>query len=96
MNIKPLQDRVIVLVDEAEEKQGGIIIPDIAKAPPQYGTVIAAGDGKITDKGVLLPFGVKVGDRILFTKYSGVDIKLNGEDLLLLDGSEILGVVEEA
>jgi len=95
MDVRPLQDRVIVRVDEAAEKKGGIIIPDVAKTPPQYGTIIAAGDGKISKKGVQFPFDLKVGDRILFSKYAGVDIKINGEELLLLDSSEILGVVEE-
>lgn len=94
MDVRPLQDRVIVRVDKAEEKKGGIYIPDVAKAPPQYGTVIAAGEGRINKKGIQLPFDVKTGDRVLFTKYSGIDIKLNGEDLLLLDSGEILGVVE--
>ena len=96
MKIRPLQDRVIVkrIEDEAEKTKGGIIIPDTAKEKPQQGKIIAAGKGKVNDDGKLMPVGVKVGDTILFGKYSGSEIKLDGEEHLIMREEDILGVVE--
>ena len=96
MKIRPLQDRVIVkrLEDEAEKTKGGIIIPDTAKEKPQQGKIIAAGKGKVNDDGKLTPLDVKVGDRILFGKYSGSEIKLDGEEHLIMREEDILGVIE--
>ena len=96
MRIRPLQDRVIVkrLEDTAEKSKGGIIIPDTAKEKPQQGKIIAVGKGKVSDEGKLTPIDVKVGDTILFGKYSGSEIKLNGEEHLIMREEDILGVVE--
>ena len=96
MKIRPLQDRVLVKrLDESEEKtKGGIIIPDTAKEKPQQGKVVAAGKGKANDDGKVVPLDVKVGDRILFGKYSGSEIKLDGEEHLIMREEDILGVVE--
>ena len=96
MKIRPLQDRVIVkrLEDEVEKTKGGIIIPDTAKEKPQQGKIIAVGKGKVNDDGKLTPIDVKVGDTILFGKYSGSEIKLNGEEHLIMREEDILGVVE--
>ena len=95
MKIRPLQDRVIVKrIAEEEKTKGGIIIPDTAKEKPQEGKVIAVGKGKVNDDGKLTPLDVKVGDRILFGKYSGSEIKLNGEEHLIMREDDILGVVE--
>ena len=96
MKIRPLQDRVIVkrIEEEAEKTKGGIIIPDTAKEKPQQGKIIAAGKGKVNDDGKLTPLDVKVGDRILFGKYSGSEIKLDGEEHLIMREEDILGVVE--
>jgi chaperonin GroES len=96
MKIRPLQDRVIVkrIEEEAEKTKGGIIIPDTAKEKPQQGKIIAAGKGKVNDDGKLTPLDVKVGDRILFGKYSGSEIKLDGEEHLIMREEDILGVIE--
>ena len=95
MKIRPLQDRVIVKrIDEEEKTKGGIIIPDTAKEKPQEGKVIAVGKGKVNEDGKLMPLDVKVGDKILFGKYSGSEIKLNGEEHLIMREDDILGVVE--
>ena len=95
MKIRPLQDRVIVKRLEEEEKtKGGIIIPDTAKEKPQEGKVIAVGKGKMTDEGKLIPLDVKVGDKILFGKYSGTEIKIEGEEHLIMREEDILGVIE--
>jgi chaperonin GroES len=95
MKIRPLQDRVIVKrIEEEEKTKGGIIIPDTAKEKPQEGKVIAVGKGKVNDDGKLTPLDVKVGDKILFGKYSGSEIKLNGEEHLIMREDDILGVVE--
>ena len=96
IKIRPLQDRVIVkrIEDEAEKTKGGIIIPDTAKEKPQQGKIIAAGKGKVNDEGKLTPLDVKVGDRILFGKYSGSEIKLDGEEHLIMREEDILGVIE--
>ncbi len=95
MKIRPLQDRVIVeRIEEEEKTKGGIIIPDTAKEKPQEGKVIAVGKGKRTDDGKLLPLSVKAGDKILFGKYSGTEVKLNGNEYLIMREDDILGVVE--
>ena len=95
MKIRPLQDRVIVKRLEEEEKtKGGIIIPDTAKEKPQEGKVIAVGKGKMTEEGKLIPLDVKVGDRILFGKYSGSEIKIEGDEHLIMREEDILGVIE--
>ncbi|MCF6113315.1 MULTISPECIES: co-chaperone GroES [Mesorhizobium] len=95
MAFRPLHDRILVRRIEVDEKTaGGIIIPDTAKEKPQEGEVIAAGPGARDDSGQLQPLDVKVGDRILFGKWSGTEIKLNGEDLLIMKESDVLGVIE--
>lgn len=95
MKIRPLQDRVIVKRLEEEEKtKGGIIIPDTAKEKPQEGKVIAVGKGKVTEDGKVIPLDVKVGDKILFGKYSGSEIKIGGEEHLIMREEDILGVIE--
>jgi chaperonin GroES len=95
MKIRPLQDRVIVKrIAEEEKTKGGIIIPDTAKEKPQEGKVVAVGKGKVNDEGNLIPMQVKVGDRILFGKYSGSEIKHLGEEHLVMREEDILGVIE--
>ena len=95
MKIRPLQDRVIVKrVDEEEKSKGGIIIPDTAKEKPQEGKVVAVGKGKLGDDGKTTPLDVKVNDRILFGKYSGTEIKLDGEEFLIMREEEVLGIVK--
>jgi chaperonin GroES len=97
MNLRPLHDRLIIQrLDEGEQRVGGIIIPDSAKEKPQQGKVIAAGNGKSKDDGTRTPLDVKAGDRILFGKYSGQEIKLDGEDYLIMREDEVLGVVDGA
>src|SRR2546426_812155 len=94
MNIRPLHDRLLIQrLDEGEQQVGGIIIPDTAKEKPQQGTVIAAGTGKIRDDGTRQPPDVKAGDRILFGKYSGQDVRLEGEDYLIMREEDVLGVI---
>ena len=94
MNVRPLHDRIIVSrIEEGEQKIGGIIIPDSAKEKPQQGKVIAAGNGKSKDDGTRTPLDVKAGDLILFGKYSGQEIKLDGEDYIIMREDEVLGVV---
>ncbi|MFA5970643.1 MAG: co-chaperone GroES [Sphingomonas sp.] len=94
MNFRPLHDRVLVRRVEAEEKTaGGIIIPDTAKEKPQEGEVVAAGTGAKADDGKITPLDVKAGDRILFGKWSGTEVKVNGEDLLIMKESDILGIL---
>ena len=96
MNIRPLHDRVVVKRLEAKEQmRGGIIIPDTAKEKPQEGEVIAVGPGARDESGKLTPLDVKIGDRILFGKWSGTEIKLSGEDLLILKESDVMGVIEQ-
>ena len=93
--IRPLQDRVIVKrIEEKEQVRGGIIIPDTAKEKPQEGEVIAVGNGKLLDNGTRIEPGVKAGDKVLFGKYSGTEIKLDGEEYLILREDEILGIIE--
>jgi len=95
MKVRPLGDRVLVKPLEVEEKKkGGIIIPDTAKEKPQEGKVIAVGRGKITEEGKVLPLDVKVGDKILFGKYSGNEIKIDDEDYLIVKEEDILAIVE--
>jgi chaperonin GroES len=97
MNVRPLHDRLIVQrLEEGEQKVGGIIIPDSAKEKPQQGKVIAAGNGKSTDDGTLIPLDVKAGDLILFGKYSGQEIKLDGVDYIIMREDEVLGVIDGA
>ena len=96
MKVRPLQDRVLVRrVAEEEKTKGGIIIPDAAKEKPAEGEVVAAGNGKVDEKGKLRPLAVKKGDRILFGKYSGNEIKVDGVDHLILREDDILGVLEK-
>jgi chaperonin GroES len=96
MKVRPLQDRVLIRrVAEEEKTKGGIIIPDSAKEKPAEGEVIAVGNGKYDDKGTLRPLNVKKGDRVLFGKYSGNEIKLDGVDHLILREDDILGVLEK-
>ena len=96
VKIKPLADRVLVQrVAEEEKTKGGIIIPDSAKEKPQEGKVIAVGDGKVLDSGTVVKNTVKAGDRILFGKYSGTEIKLNGEEYLIMREEDILGILDK-
>lgn len=96
MKVKPLQDRVLVKRVEKEEKTaGGIIIPDTAKEKPAEGKVIATGAGKVTEEGKVLPLDVKPGDRVLFQKYAGTEVKIDGEEYLLMREDDILGVIGE-
>ena len=96
MNIRPLHDHVIVRrIEEAETIRGGIIIPDTAKEKPQQGEVVGVGDGKLLEDGKRAPIDVKTGDRILFGKYSGSDIKIAGEEYLVVREDEILGVLTQ-
>jgi len=93
--IRPLQDRIIVKRIDAEEKTvGGIYIPDTAKEKPQEGQVIAAGKGKRLDSGEIQALDLKVGDRILFSKYGGTDVKIDGEDYLIMREDDVLGVID--
>ena len=96
-NIRPLHDRVILKrIEEGEQIRGGIIIPDSAKEKPQEGEVIAVGDGKYKEDGTRQSLDVKQGDRVLFGKYSGSEIKIDGEELLIMREDEILGILERA
>ena len=95
MKVRPLHDRIIVQrIDEGEQKVGGIIIPATAKEKPQQGKVIAAGKGKVKDDGKVVPMDVKKGDLILFGKYGGQEIKLDGEEYMIMREEEVLGVIE--
>jgi len=96
MKVRPLADRVLVrrLDDEVEKSKGGIIIPDTAKEKPQQGKIIAVGKGKRSEDGAVVPLDVKVGDRILFGKYAGSEIKVEGEEHLIMREEDILGVLE--
>jgi chaperonin GroES len=95
MKIKPLNDRVLVLrINEEEKTSGGIIIPDTAKEKPQEGKVIAVGPGKVDDKGDRIPMEVKAGNRILFGKYAGNEIKIDGVEHLIMREDDILGIIE--
>jgi chaperonin GroES len=97
MTLQPLHDRVVIRrIDEHETATGGIIIPDTAKEKSQEGEVISVGTGKTLESGTILPLGVKQGDRILFGKYSGTEIKLQGQDYLILREDEIMGILTHA
>jgi chaperonin GroES len=96
MDIRPLHNRVIVQrLDEGEQKIGGIIIPDSAKEKPQRGRVIAAGDGKVTEDGKRIPLDVKTGDLVLFGKYTSQEVKLDGEEYLIMLEDEVLAVIDD-
>jgi chaperonin GroES len=95
MNVRPLQDRILVKrVTEEEKSRGGIIIPDTAKEKPQQGKVVAVGKGKVLEDGSQRPLDVKAGDTILFGKYSGTEVKIEGEEHLILREEDVLGVIE--
>jgi chaperonin GroES len=97
MNARPLHDRILVRrIEEGEQKVGGIIIPDTAKEKPQQGKVVAVGNGKVKDDGARIPLDVKAGDHILFGKYSGQEIKLDGEEYLIMREDEVLAVLDAA
>jgi chaperonin GroES len=97
MNFRPLHDRVVVKrVAEEEKTKGGIIIPDTAKEKPMEGEIVAVGPGARDEKGALVPLDVKAGDRILFGKWSGTEVKLDGVDLLIMKESDIMGILETA
>ncbi len=97
MNIRPLYDRIVVKrIEETESVQGGIIIPDTAKEKPQEGEVVAIGQGKRLDSGKVVALDVQVGDRILFGKYSGSDIKLDGNEYLIMREDEVLGILQDS
>jgi len=95
MNLRPLHDRILIKrIEEKEAVKGGIIIPDTAKEKPQEGEVIAVGNGKKNEDGNIIPLDVKAGDRILFGKYSGAEIKMDGQEYLILREEEVLGIIE--
>ncbi len=97
MNFRPLHDRVLVRrLDDDEMTSGGIIIPDTAKEKPMEGEIIAAGSGAKNDKGEVTPLDVKAGDRILFGKWSGTEVKIDGEELIIMKESDVLGIIEDA
>ena len=97
MNFRPLHDRVAVKrVEEEQKTKGGIIIPDTAKEKPQEGEVIAVGPGARDETGKLTPLDVKAGDRVLFGKWSGTEVRLDGEDLLIMKESDIMGVIDQS
>lgn len=96
MKLRPMQDRIIVKrVEEETKTAGGIFIPETAKEKPQEGEVVAVGNGKRTDDGKILPLDVKVGDKVLFGKYSGTEVKVEGQDYLIMREDDILGVIEK-
>ena len=95
MNLKPLHDRILVQrVEEEEKTKGGIIIPDSAKEKPAEGKIIAVGKGRVDDNGKIIPLEVKKGDRILFGKYGGTEVKIEGEEYLIMREEDVLGIVE--
>jgi chaperonin GroES len=95
MNIRPLGDRLLVKrLEEEEKSKGGIIIPDSAKEKPQEGQVVAVGKGKMLDDGKMVPLEVKAGDKILFGKYAGTDVKIEGEEHLIMREDDVLGIIE--
>jgi chaperonin GroES len=97
MNLKPLDDRIVVKANEAEERTAsGLVIPDTAKEKPQQGTVLAVGPGRRSDQtGNVIPMDVKVGDTVVYSKYGGTEISLGGEDVLILTSRDVLGVIEK-
>jgi chaperonin GroES len=95
MKIRPLQDRILIKrVEEEQKTAGGIIIPDSAKEKPQEGRVVAVGNGKVGDDGKVRPLDVKKGDRVLFSKYSGSEVKLDGEEHMIIREEDVLGIIE--
>jgi chaperonin GroES len=97
MKIRPLYDRIVVKrIEQGEERQGGLFIPDSAKEKPQEGEVMAIGKGKRLEDGKVVPLDVRAGDRILFAKYSGSEIKVAGEELLIMREDDVLGVIEDS
>ncbi len=97
MNIRPLYDRIVIKrLEEKENKVGGLYIPDSAQEKPQEGEVVAVGKGKRLEDGTVVPLDVKVGDKILFGKYSGSDIKIDGEEYMIMREDEVLGIVEDS
>ncbi|GIX46202.1 MAG: 10 kDa chaperonin [Candidatus Tectimicrobiota bacterium] len=95
MRLRPLYDRILVKrIEEEEQKQGGIIIPDTAKEKPQQGRVLAVGPGRLTEDGKIQPLDVKEGDKVVFSKYAGTEVKLEGEELLIIREDDVLGIVE--
>ncbi len=97
MRLRPLQDRIVVKrLEDKEQVRGGIIIPDTAKEKPQQGEVLAVGRGKRLEDGKVLPLDVKVGDRVLFAKYSGTEVKIDDQEYLILREEDVLGVLEQA
>jgi chaperonin GroES len=96
MKIRPLHDRILLKrVEEEEKTKGGIIIPDAAKETPAEGVIVAVGPGKKDDQGKVIPMGVKVGDHVIFRKYAGDDIKLEGEERIILSEDDIIGIIED-
>ncbi len=95
MKIRPLRDRVLVKRVTEEKTKGGIIIPDSADKPMTQGEVVAVGDGRILDNGEKVPLAVKVGDKVLFGKYAGTEVKVEGEDYLVMREDDILGIIEQ-
>ncbi len=94
MNLKPLSDRIVVRPSQAEEKtKGGIIVPDTAKERPVWGEVIAVGPGRISDDGKTIPMSVKVGDKVLYGKYSGTEVNIEGEELLIMRESDVFAII---
>ena len=95
MSLRPLYDRVLVKrLEEGEQKQGGIIIPDTAKEKPQQATVLAVGSGRVNDDGKIQPLDVKAGDKVIFGKYAGTEVKVDGEELLIIREDDVLGIME--
>jgi chaperonin GroES len=95
MKVRPLHDRILVKrIEEGEVRKGGIIIPDTAKEKPQEGKVVAVGNGKVTEEGKKIPLDVKSGDKILFGKYSGSEVKIDDEDYLILREEDVLAIIE--
>ena len=96
MKVKPLADRVLVKrLEEEERTKGGIIIPDTAKEKPIQGKVIAVGKGKVSDEGKVIPLEVKAGDKVLFGKYAGTEVKIDGEEHLIMREDDVLGIIED-
>jgi chaperonin GroES len=96
MSVRPLRDRILVeRIDETEQKIGGLFVPDTAREKPQQGRVVAVGKGRVTDKGEILALDVKAGETVLFGKYGGTEIKIDGKEYLILREDEVLGVVEQ-
>ena len=95
MSLRPLHDRILVRrLEEGEQQRGGIIIPDTAKEKPQQATVLAVGTGRVTDDGKVQPLDVQVGSRVMFGKYAGTEVKIDGEELLIIREDDVLGVLE--